>query len=298
MIYNVRLTLTHIYDQPAAHGRSLIRVVPTSIPGRQRLTAHVLDVTPVPHDRSEGTDFFGNSVLTSSHTEPHSQLQIALACHVAMTPGLPPSDLSPSISALREDWQRERDLGPSSPLHFLGPTARLKPDPDISAFAAAVISKTATVTENVIRLGEALHAAMTFDSAATTVDTDASEAFRMRRGVCQDFAHIMILGLQSLGIPAGYVSGYLRTLPPEGGEKLEGVDAMHAWVKAWCGVAQGWVEYDPTNKTLIGADHIVVGYGREYNDVAPIRGRLRSAGGQSSAQAVDVAVVSGSQPTE
>ncbi|MEM1088203.1 MAG: transglutaminase family protein, partial [Pseudomonadota bacterium] len=122
-------------------------------------------------------------------------------------------------------------------------------------------------------------------------DTDASEAFRLRRGVCQDFAHIMILGLHGLGIPAGYVSGYLRTLPPEGQERLEGVDAMHAWVKAWCGVAQGWVEYDPTNRTLIGTDHIVVGYGREYSDVSPIRGHLRSAGGQTSTQAVDVAVV-------
>lgn len=291
MIYNIRLTINHSYDQPAAHGRQLIRVLPKSIPGRQRLTTHVLDISPAPETRVERTDFFGNAVLTSTHGEPHSEVRIALTSHVSVTPPLPPSDLSPSLEALRADWQRERDLGAASPLHFLGPTARLTPDADIAAFAQAAVSPTASVTETVIRFGEALHAAMTFDSEATTVDTDASEAFRMRRGVCQDFAHIMILGLQSLGIPAGYVSGYLRTLPPEGGEKLEGVDAMHAWVKAWCGVAQGWIEYDPTNRTLIGSDHIVVGYGREYNDVAPIRGRLRSSGGQTSAQAVDVAVV-------
>ena len=132
---------------------------------------------------------------------------------------------------------------------------------------------------------------MTFDNTATEVDTMPAEAFAMKRGVCQDFAHIMILGLQALGIPAAYVSGYLRTLPPEGGVKLEGVDAMHAWVRAWCGVSQGWIEYDPTNATLIGSDHIVVGYGRDYTDMAPIKGQLRSSGGQVGSQAVDVSVV-------
>ncbi len=297
MQYQVRLTIQHQYDQPAAHGRQLIRVLPKSIPGRQLLMGHQLTVTPRPHRQMERVDFFGNAVLTSTLAEPHSTLDIALDCQVAMTPPLPPSDLSPPIAALRADWQKERGLGALSPLHFLGPTERLKPDADIAAFAADAVSPTATTTENVIRFGEALYDAMTFDNAATTVDTDASEAFRMRRGVCQDFAHIMILGLQSLGIPAGYVSGYLRTLPPEGGEKLEGVDAMHAWVKAWCGVAQGWVEYDPTNKTLIGTDHIVVGYGREYNDVSPVRGRLRSSGGQRSSQAVDVAIIDGVVPS-
>lgn len=290
-MYNIRLKISHHYDQPAAYGRQLIRVLPKSIPGRQHLTTNILEISPAPYGKSESTDFFNNTVVTSVHMEPHTDLEISLKCHVSVTPAPPPSDLSPSLEALRADWQRARDLGPASPLHFLGPTARLTPDADITAFAYDAVSPAASVTDNVIRLGEALHAAMTFDSEATTVDTDASEAFRLRRGVCQDFAHIMILGLHALGVPAGYVSGYLRTLPPEGAEKLEGVDAMHAWVKAWCGVAQGWVEYDPTNRTLIGADHIVVGYGREYNDVAPIRGRLRSSGGQSSRQAVDVAIV-------
>ena len=291
MHYLIRLTIAHEYDQPAALGRQLIRVVPKPIEGRQRVIAHSLDIAPAPFERIEGTDFFGNAVVTSTHADPHSTLEVVLTSEVSLTPVLPPSDLSPPLASLKADWQRERDLGPASPLHFLGPTARLTPDPDIAAFARAATLPNGSVTENVIRLGEALHEAMTFDSRATTVDTDASEAFRLRRGVCQDFAHIMILGLQSLGIPAGYVSGYLRTLPPEGGEKLEGVDAMHAWVKAWCGVAQGWMEYDPTNRTLIGGDHIVVGYGREYNDIAPTRGRLRSSGRQKSSQVVDVSVV-------
>jgi transglutaminase-like putative cysteine protease len=100
--------------------------------------------------------------------------------------------------------------------------------------------------------------------------------------------HIMILALQALGIPAGYVSGFLRTLPPPGGVRLEGVDAMHAWVRAWCGSAQGWIEYDPTNACAVGQDHIVVAYGRDYADVSPVRGVLRTTGDQVSVQRVDV----------
>jgi transglutaminase-like putative cysteine protease len=132
---------------------------------------------------------------------------------------------------------------------------------------------------------------MRFDAAATTVETPATEAFAARHGVCQDFTHIMIIALRSLGIPAGYVSGYLRTLPPPGQERLEGADAMHAWVSAWCGPGVGWVEYDPTNAVFAGTDHIVVAYGRDYADVAPVRGAMRTAGGQTSSQSVDVAPV-------
>src|SRR5438445_2505899 len=104
---------------------------------------------------------------------------------------------------------------------------------------------------------------------ATTVQTRASDAFALKRGVCQDFSHIMIAGLRGLGIPAGYVSGFLRTIPPKGKPRLEGADAMHAWVKAWCGRDAGWQEFDPTNGIRASNDHITVGYGRDYSDVAP-----------------------------
>ncbi|WP_245781031.1 transglutaminase-like domain-containing protein [Litoreibacter janthinus] len=191
---------------------------------------------------------------------------------------------------MRSNCDDLTDLSPTSPLHFLGPSPRLPPNNAIRDFALDLYEPNASVVENVIRIGKALHDAMTFDATATTVDTVASDAFRLRRGVCQDFTHIMILALQSLGIPAGYVSGYLRTLPPPGGVKLEGADAMHAWVRAWCGPEQGWIEYDPTNATLVGTDHVVAGYGRDYSDVSPVRGHLRSSGGQKNSQAVDVAI--------
>ncbi|WP_286789655.1 transglutaminase-like domain-containing protein, partial [Thioclava sp. UBA3469] len=104
----------------------------------------------------------------------------------------------------------------------------------------------------------------------------------------QDFSHIMISCLRGVGIPAGYVSGFLRTYPPPGQPRLEGADAMHAWVRAWAGAETGWVEFDPTNNQYAGEDYITVGYGRDYDDVPPLRGAMRGAGGQQSAQAVDV----------
>ncbi len=290
MIYSIRLTIAHQYNQPAANSRHLIRVLPLTLAGRQTLTTHLLEVFPEPDTRSEAIDFFGNRTTYCAHKDPHAQMSIRLACHVDVASPQPWQDVSPNSAQLRSEYGGLTDLGPNSPLHLLGPTARLLPDQAVLDFAQEVYVPQASTVSNVIRIGEALHKAMTFDATATTVDTDASDAFRLKRGVCQDFSHIMIIALQSLGIPAGYVSGYLRTLPPEGGIKLEGADAMHAWVRAWCGRDQGWVEYDPTNATLVGTDHIVAGYGRDYSDVSPVRGHLRSSGGQSNTQGVDVAI--------
>ncbi|WP_348520810.1 transglutaminase-like domain-containing protein [Algicella marina] len=212
-----------------------------------------------------------------------------MACRVEVQDPGAFIDLSPDLNAIRTEIAQRRDLGPNSPMHYLGPSPRLTPNSEISAFAAGQVLSSDSAASTAVRLGRALHDEITFDATATTVDTDPLEAFRLRRGVCQDISHIMIIGLRSLGIPAAYVSGYLRTLPPEGGVRLEGADAMHAWVSAWCGANQGWIEYDPTNATLVGADHIVVGYGRDYGDVSPVIGHLRASGGQRSSQSVDVA---------
>lgn len=290
MKYSIHLTIAHYYDQPAANSRHLIRVLPRTLAGRQRLVTHLLEIFPEPESRAEGVDFFANATTSCFHRDRHAEMSIRLACHVEMDAPLPWQDLSPNVAQLRSICDELTDLGPTSALHFMGPSPRLPPNKDIHGFAHDLFDPSASTVDNVIRIGKALHDTMTFDATATTVDTDAAQAFRLRRGVCQDFTHIMILTLQSLGIPSGYVSGYLRTLPPPGGVKLEGADAMHAWVRAWCGPAQGWIEYDPTNATLVGTDHIVAGFGRDYSDVAPVRGHLRSSGGQKNTQAVDVAI--------
>jgi transglutaminase-like putative cysteine protease len=290
MLYDIRLTLIHSYAQPAGNSRHLLRLVPRSGPA-QTLTSHLTTALPLPETRQDRADFFGTAVTALTHAEPHLDMTITMTCRVTVAPKLPWSDTSPSLDQLLEQVRMCRDLSSTSPVHFMGPSYRLMPDIDIASFARDVARRDETAAQTTIRLGEALHAAMRFDATATTVDTTAQQAFAQRSGVCQDFTHIMIIALQSLGIPAGYVSGYLRTLPPPGKPRLVGVDAMHAWVKAWCGTEMGWVEYDPTNAKLAGTDHITVGYGRDYADVSPILGHLRSSGAPKAKQTVDVAPV-------
>ena len=142
--------------------------------------------------------------------------------------------------------------------------------------------------EGAIELMQRIKADFTYEVGATTVTTTPPMSFALRRGVCQDFAHIMISGLRGLGLPAAYVSGYLRTVQLGGAERLVGADAMHAWVLVWCGPEAGWCGLDPTNSLFAGEDHIVLAIGRDYADVAPIDGVVVASGGQHLEVAVSV----------
>jgi transglutaminase-like putative cysteine protease len=139
------------------------------------------------------------------------------------------------------------------------------------------------------RLMEAIHREFRYDPKATGAETPPLVAFNQRSGVCQDFAHIMIIAARANGVPAAYVSGYLRTLPPPGQPRLVGADAMHAWVNIWCGDELGWIGFDPTNNILVHEDHIVTAMGRDYADVAPIDGVFHGGVGQTMDVSVDVA---------
>ena len=288
MRYDIRLTIDYIYETPAAGARQILHVMPLAIEGRQRLIAGSLHIEPKPAMRQDRRDFFGNALTELAFTEPHSDITIVLKARVEVTGSAAPGAISPDLPGLARALDAHTGLGPRSPLHFLAASPYAEPVPAIALWARSRLQPGARVADIVERLGLALHREMQFDAEATTVSTPAAEAFAARHGVCQDFTHIMIIALRSLGIPAGYVSGYLRTLPPPGQERLEGADAMHAWVSAWCGPSTGWVEYDPTNAVFAGDGHIVVAHGRDYADLAPVRGAMRTAGGQTTDQAVDV----------
>lgn len=287
MIYDIKLRITYDYANPAVGGRHIICLAPLTLPPVQRVLSSHLTVDPKPEEWVERRDFFGNHVAEFSFRGPHNHVAVSLNARIER---LPTPALSPSIplSALPQTLTTLRDLTGASPLHYLPSSTRAPLNAKMTAFAKAALKPGQTVAEAVTAIGRALHKHMKFDAKATTVDTPAAEAFAQRRGVCQDFSHIMIACLRGVGIPAGYVSGFLRTLPPPGKPRLEGADAMHAWVRAWAGPATGWVEFDPTNDIPSGTDHIVVAYGRDYSDVPPIKGTMRMSGGQKHHQAVDV----------
>jgi transglutaminase-like putative cysteine protease len=288
MRYDIAATLTYGYAAPVVAGRTILRLMPAATEPGQRLLAGRIEPEPEPAERAERTDFFGNGVTELGFRTAAEAARFRLVAQVERTGAAPALDLTPPLDRLAAELDLPATLGPRMPHHFLGASPRVIPDAAIAAFARAAAPPGASVLATLIAVGGALHRAMRFDAEATSVETAPAEAFAARHGVCQDFSHILIGGLRALGIPAGYVSGYLRTIPPAGGARLKGADAMHAWVRAWCGVEGGWIDFDPTNDCLVGTDHIVVAVGRDYDDVAPVRGVLRSAGGQISAQEVDV----------
>lgn len=288
MRYDIRLRLDYRYHSPVSGGRHLVRVLPQTLPGIQRVIASSLDIRPQPAEHSSFTDFFGSPVSALAYRTPHDRLEIAMTARVEVTRQAPSIDFSPDLAGLPEQIAATWDMDALSPHHFLSESPRIAITSEMTEYARQSVAATRSVKAAANDLCKRINADFVYDGEATLVDTPVTEAFSLRRGVCQDFAHVMIAGLRGLGIPAGYVSGFLRTLPPEDGHRLEGADAMHAWVKVWCGAQAGWVEFDPTNAMYAGRDHIVIGYGRDYADVTPIVGVLRGAGGQETSQAVDV----------
>lgn len=288
MLYDIGLRIFYEYDSPANAGRHLLRLMPANLAGEQRVILGYLDIQPVAAERFERTDYFGNATVEIAFLESHAKIEFKAQCRVERLAHGPRLNMSPTLERLSQEIAAYRALDPGAPHHFLSNSPRVRINTEMTAFARALIHPEMSTLEVVEAVSNGLHAAMQFDADATTVDTSPEEAFSRRHGVCQDFSHIMIACLRGVGVPAGYVSGFLRTTPPPGKPRLEGADAMHAWVRAWCGVETGWVEVDPTNALLVGSDHIVIARGRDYSDVAPVKGVLRTAGSQTTEQAVDV----------
>ena len=288
MLYDVRMELSYDYDAPVHGGRHLIRVAPINVPGVQRVIASSLSIEPRPQRETTFSDFFGNSATSISFSRPHDTLSIRLSARILVEDIQPPADLSPTLDNLKREIAGFWSVEPSSPHHFLAASPRVRPEPQITEYVANIIAGSQSVMAAAMAVCTAIYNDFQYDPKATDVGTKPEEAFALRKGVCQDFAHVMIAGLRGVGIPAGYVSGFLRTNPPPGKARLEGADAMHAWVRVWCGQHSGWVEFDPTNDMIAGPDHISIGHGRDYSDISPIVGVLKTNGSHDANQAVDV----------
>ena len=288
MHYDIRLNLRYDYDCWAGGGRHQVRVMPPTISGVQRVIAASLSFSPAPSGTLRLHRFLRQQCHVDRLSRAHETLDIRMSARVAVSRPEPGLDVSPDIAALREQlegccrWRRMRRIISWPPATM--PASMLT----ITAYARESSAGSSVRGDRRCDLCNRIHRDFTYDGEATTVRPGRSDAFSLKRGVCQDFSHVMIAGLRGLGIPAGYVSGFLRTIPPRGKERLEGADAMHAWVKVWCGRDTGWQEFDPTNGMRAGNDHITVGHGRDYSDVAPIVGVLKTTGGQVGEQAVDV----------
>ncbi len=267
-------------DVPVSHHLVHLRPRPLM---RQRCHAFSLSVGPGAPLTCDHDDHFGNPVTYIAVQEPHRHLTIAAHSEIEVF------DQRPVEPGATPAW--ERLIGapgdPATVAQFAFGSTLVAATPYLADFARPSFDTGRPVAEAAIDLMQRIHRDFTFDSTATTVATPLVEVLANRRGVCQDFAHLLIGGLRSLGLAARYVSGYLRTLPPPGQPRLVGADASHAWVSVWCG-GETWLDLCPTNGRVADQDYITSAWGRDYDDVSPVRGVILGGAGHGLSVQVDV----------
>jgi transglutaminase-like putative cysteine protease len=287
MKYKISHVTSYEYTDVVPVCQNVAHLTPRTTPG-QKCLYHRLNVRPLPGEISRRTDFFGNLVQDFSIHQSHRVLRVTAISKVQVIPvARPAAAKSPAWEAVRERVRIARTAAELQAYQFCFGSPHVSSERELADYARESFPAGRPVLEAALELNQRIHADFTYDPQATDVQTPCLDVFRQRRGVCQDLAHVAIGCFRSLGLPARYVSGYLRTIPPAGKPRLVGADASHAWFSVLCG-ALGWIDLDPTNNLLPGTDHITVAWGRDYSDVAPIRGMFVGGGQHHMTVAVDV----------
>lgn len=271
--YRCHHSTRYEYAQPVVGSHLLAHLSPRPRRGQiGRLTR--FSIRPQPAVLIEREDWFGNTVHYAAIEEPHDVLSVEVEMEVDV------AIEGPTCPETTPAWELIRDWAARSveTIDFLSRSSRVDtPREMLAEYARPSFGDGLPVALGYIDLMRRIHADFAFDPQATTVSTPVADVFAQRRGVCQDFAHLMIGMLRSCGLPARYVSGYIRTEPPGDGT-WRGAESSHAWVQAWCGHETGWIDLDPTNAVTIGNDHVTLGWGRDYDDVSPLRGVILGGG--------------------
>jgi transglutaminase-like putative cysteine protease len=291
VIYDIRHVTSYSYESPVNFARCSLRLEPRS-GGGQELLSHSVDIRPRPTDRTARRDFFGTHIENILIEKPHRNLRIDSRSRVSVARNAPGRDgQSRPWESVRDLALQATSLGPVSPVGYVFASPLVPVLAAITSYASASFTPGGGILAGVVDLMHRIRTDFRYDRKATVISTPLNEVFEKRHGVCQDFAHVMIAGLRGLGLPAAYVSGYLRTVPPPGRPRLQGADATHAWVSVWCGEGLGWIGFDPTNDILVENDHIVLALGRDFSDVSPVDGIIVGSHKQKLNVAVDVLLV-------
>jgi transglutaminase-like putative cysteine protease len=299
MIYRVTHTTTYAYSEPVTLCHNLVHLTPRDTPG-QKSRHHQLLVSPLPAVAKSHTDFFGNHAQFFTVQEPHKRLSVTARSSTHVTP-IPPPDAhqTPPWEQTRAALETDHSAHGLETYQFAFDSPYVKTSPELADYAAGSFPAGRPLLDALLDLTRRIHHDFRYDHTATTVATPIHEVLRLRRGVCQDFAHLQIGCLRSLGLAARYVSGYLLTNPPPGQQRLIGADASHAWLSVYCPVqeegpgpwtAGAWIDVDPTNNQIPSHKHITLAWGRDYDDVSPIKGVVLGGGDHSVAVGVDVAL--------
>ncbi len=290
--------VTHRTHYEYTHESSLchnqLHLKPRDLP-EQSLRSSWIEILPNPACRVQWLDAFGNHVEFFSIEQVHSELTITSRCNLVRRKIEPVPHRGMSWTDLAQSLRNGTDSDALAATEFLFDSRYCVRSPEFESYARSKIPPAMDALQACQTLMREVHADFHYDPDSTHVATSPIEVFHRRRGVCQDFAHVLICMLRCIGIPARYVSGYLLTRPMPGKEKLVGADASHAWVSAYTG-SSGWIDLDPTNNMVPGWEHLTVAWGRDYADVAPVQGVYVGGGFTSLHVAVDVMLANETDP--
>lgn len=290
--YRIKHQTLYQYSEPVAICQNQLRMMPRTIPGKVSSVqsfAVTTTIDPQPDVVIEHDDYFGNRVVAFAIESLHRKLSVTVQSQVTVTHHAPVEPVS------SEPWNRlcERianctDARWLETKEFLFDSPRIRRSELFAKYARKSFGEERSILEGAFDLTKRIQSDFRYDVSATDVNTTTEDAFNDRAGVCQDFAHVQIACLRSIGIPARYVSGYLRTVPPPGEQRMVGADESHAWVSVYAGDAVGWIDLDPTNACLSDTNHVPICVGRDYSDVSPMRGVVLGGGTTVLRVSVDV----------
>jgi transglutaminase-like putative cysteine protease len=289
--YHIVHETTYRYESSVSISRQLLHLTPRPC-AWQTCLEHAVHIDPMPSLDETRFDAFGNPVRQFAIELPHSSLLVRAESRIEVRPHLPEPPFGKTTA-----WDDVRDALAygARPIHleasaclFESPYVRVKRE--FAAYAAPCFPPGRPLLEATQALMARIYREFKFDAKATTVATPVLQVLQEKRGVCQDFAHLMLACLRSLGLAARYVSGYLLTQPPPGKPRMIGADASHAWIAVFCPDGDGgfWVDFDPTNNLLPDTQHITLAWGRDFGDVSPLRGVILGGDGHAPEVAVTV----------
>ena len=283
--YDLVHRTTYSYANVVTDSYGRTTMTPRDVPGQTCLSTSV-EIDPTPADTATHVDYYGNRTTYFGVTTPHTRLVVTARSTIEVTRHAPDPAALPTVG-----WHDVARRVAAGEVGRLDPSIvdlreALLPSPHVSFadevrdWAAPTFATDRPLADVLVELAHRIRTELAYRSGSTTVHTTQAQLLSQMAGVCQDFAHLMIAALRLHGLPARYSSGYIETRPPAGREKLRGADASHAWVSAWVPGA-GWVEVDPTNDQLVDDRYVLLGWGRDYDDVPPLRGVIFTEGSGS-----------------
>ncbi len=288
MKYRVTHRTTYEYSEAVSLCHSMAHLQPRDT-ARQRCVLRKLTVDPQPEVADDWLDYYGNMVHSFTLQKPHRRLMVTAVSKVEVqaSGGTHGDMYGRRWEEVRDLVQSQRQRETLDAVQFVYESPMVKVSEAVRAYAQPSFAEGRSLMEAVRELTSRIFQEFKYDTTVTQVATPVEEVLRLRRGVCQDFAHLQIACLRSMGLPARYVSGYLLTNAPPGQSRLVGADASHAWLSVY-GLEAGWLDFDPTNNLMPGDKHVTLGWGRDYSEVSPVRGVVLGGGQHRVHVAVDV----------